>query len=296
MNYRRLLLVLGFSLAVLPAICRPAFAQVIPPTPDQLAKAAYVLQAKAEQMLSPTEWLFSDVKLLGWRISEVLPQHIIGWWTIAPPDARQWQVMVIFPPAPQQASLLKAGETFILLADENFHLLGVYPPDVIPEYASPAKTPDNFPSFDVRVWSARQLNQLTKNLYNALEAKDWEAFGGHRPGPDEVALTPRLLAEIKSKGGTKVFFQQIGLPRTNSLQTVPYYRFNLTTLTPESAEVRLFWSGRTQVSPRSPIGKSEANPAPYLPNSWMIKFIGLKNQPTKAPMVWQIDSITPESN
>jgi len=103
----------------------PAADIVVEPSFDQLSRAYWVTEAKVTQRLSDKEWLFRvDHQLFPQGPRAARPQAFVGWW-----EGRRLEgipVIVVIAPQPVNTSLLREGAPLLVLADRDFHLVGVY--------------------------------------------------------------------------------------------------------------------------------------------------------------------------
>ena len=247
------------AVLVLSLRCLSAPAAPLAPTADELSRASFVLQAPPALSLSATEWLFSDVRVLGtFGGGRALPRHIVGWWTVEPPDARTWQFAPDFPPAPKNETLLRAGRTVVLLADQDFHLLAVYPvgPD---QYLGGL----GMEQFEERVWDARRVRQIAEDFVKALATGNWEDA--------RACLAKSLRDELDSKESPKAYFEGKGLLQVAAVHPA----ITVASLESDSAEVWLT------------DGRAVAVPLP----KYVLRFTPT-GRPGKGPMRgWEIASI-----
>lgn len=220
--------VMALSLRCLAASAPPA------PTADELSRASFVLQAMPVLSLSATEWLFADVRELAtFGYGRELSRHVVGWWTVEPPEPWTPQAIREFPPAPKNATLIRPGRTVVLLADQDFHLLAVHP-----IYAEPGKYLSGLDGyqFEQRVDSARRIRQIAEDFVKALAASDWEAAGAW--------LAKSLRDELHSKQSPKAYFEEKGLLQVAAVHPAT----TVASLESDSAEVWLR-DGRAVAAP-----------------------------------------------
>jgi hypothetical protein len=178
-----------------------ALAQALVPNADELSRAPLVLLATAERQLKPSEWLFTGVRVVGQcGYDPVLPRNAVGWWSVRPLDAKGWQWTPYFPPAPQNAALLKAGGAFILLAEENYHLLAVYPCG----YGSSGPASGVGPcDIERRACYARRIRETVDGFFQALADADW--------GKAARAVSDRIREQLAASKSPGEFFTCSGL-------------------------------------------------------------------------------------
>jgi len=192
-------LAFGFvAVIALLSVSTCAAQEPLVPTVDELSRAPLVLRARAAENLSATEWLFTDVRVLGeCPPGAVLPRNILGWWTVKPDwaDPRKVSAPPYFPPPPKNDSLLKRGEVFLLLGEENFHLLAVYRSSPDPNACLPGIS---IGEVDRRVCSARHIRQTVDDFLHAL------AHGYWVNAADD--MTQSLQKQMRSSKSPKEFF------------------------------------------------------------------------------------------
>jgi len=232
-------ILLGF-LAVATSFSPYASAQAktLAPTADELSRAPLVLEARADSTLSSTEWLFHDARTFGtFGCGPPMPANFVGWWMIEPPDARMWACRPFFPPAPKNALLLKRGGIFVLLAEENFHLLAVYPAGSDRgRYLADMSVRE----FEELVCDSRRVREAVENLFRALLERQW-AWALQ-------LLADPLRRQAQSSKSTEEFFRSKGLTEVAGR----YMTLSITSLTTSSAQVRVTIP---EVQPQRPGGR-----------------------------------------
>jgi hypothetical protein len=189
-------------LALVALLLHPrASAQALVPSPDELSRAPLVLLARAERQLKPTEWLFTEVRVVGrCGYDPDLPWNAVGWWSVRPPDAGTWQAPVLFPPPPKNAGLLKSGQIFILLAEENYHLLAVYPC----RYGSSDPASGVGPcDIERRACYARRIRETVDGFFQAVADENWADAAR--------AVSDRIREQLAASKSPGEFFTCSGL-------------------------------------------------------------------------------------
>ena len=207
------------------------------PTLDELSWLfGFMFEAKAEQQLSATEWLFSEVHMLNdcTYCRDQMPEHVVGWWSLPPREVRQ----IVCPPAPEpkNTSLLKAGGRFLLIVGRDLHLRSVYPVS-----AEPGKYLGEWSfwgSLELAACAAPKIRKTAETLQQALMQKDW--------GAAEKSLAEPIRAELRAAGSPQMYFEKTGLLHLalpeKGLPPVPFH-IRVWSLGAKSAEV-LAWGDR----------------------------------------------------
>jgi len=171
-----------------------------PPTADELSRAAWVMEAVAERQLSDDQWLFSRAHHFAWRF-EGRPSWFVGWWHVFP-HRHDVAAAPMGRPKPVNAESLEKGKRFLLLADEDFHLLLVYP---VGDDNSNYVQGMNRLEFERHVWDASLARETVEWFLDALSK-----------GGSDLALARRYLSDTRQKeygarGGGDRYFRDMGV-------------------------------------------------------------------------------------
>lgn len=94
----------------------------------------------------------------------------MGWWNVAPEGSGHWPALFPLRPAPKNSATLREGKRFLVVADEEFHLLLVYPVEAeAGEYVRGMGEAE----FQDHVISLRTLYGTVRDFLMAVTNGDW---------------------------------------------------------------------------------------------------------------------------
>jgi hypothetical protein len=176
--------------------------KVVAPDDNLLAGAAYVMDATAVEQLAKRDWLFKGSPIFDWIGTAGRSPYFVGWWNIAPEGSEHWAARFPLRPAPRNSATLREGERFLVVADEELHLLSVYP--VGPE------ADEYVPGMDERefrehVISLRTLYGTVRDFLMAVTDADWTMA--------TWALCAPMRESMEARGDPEAYLTSLGVPR-----------------------------------------------------------------------------------
>jgi hypothetical protein len=217
-----LVVCLLLALGVAAARCDGAD-KLIAPDDNLLASAGYVMDATAVKQLAERDWLFKGSSIANWFGNVGRSPYFVGWWNTAPEGSEHWAAPFPLRPAPQNSASLAEDRRFLVLADEDFHLLLVYPVEpAAGEYVRGMSERE----FREHVTHLRTLYGTVREFLTAVTNADW-------PVVSSVLCAP-IRKTMEASADPDSYLARIGVPRIQSLCS---RTFDVTTLTDKKAEV-----------------------------------------------------------
>ena len=228
------------------------------PSADELSRAAWVVEALAERRLSEDQWLFSQGRHFAWGF-EGRPSCFVGWWRVFP-ETHGVAAVPMDRPSPVNAECLEDGKRFLVLAEEDFHLLLVYP---VGDSGGDYVQGMNRSEFERRVWDASLARETVEWFLDSLSE-----------GRSHLAVARRYLSDARqeeydARGEGEQYLRDMGVLDLRS----PWIEMEVQ-LAEEEARVRVFasLSGATGAEYQWRTGTFVLTPAPRImgPRSWAI--------------------------
>jgi hypothetical protein len=216
----------ALALGVLTARCDGA-EKLVAPDDNLLASATYVMDAAAVKQVAERDWLFKGYPMVGWIRGGRSP-YFVGWWNVAPEGSERWAVHFPVRPAPANAAALQEGKRYLVVADDEFHLLSVYPVD--PE-AGLSMRGMNEREFREHVVSVRMLHLAVSDFLTAVTNADWTTAAR--------SLCAPMREEMLASSDPDAHLAELGVPRirTTALTGGPRDTINVARIAEAEAQV-----------------------------------------------------------
>jgi len=178
--------------------------KLVAPDDNLLAGAAYVMDATAVEQLAERDWLFKGYPIFsfGWIGTAARSRYFVGWWNIAPEGSEHWAARFPLRPAPRNSATLGEGKRFLVVADDEFHLLSVYP--VEPEADQYVRGMSER-EFREHVISLRTLYGTVRDFLTAVTDADWSMA--------TWALCAPMRESMEASGDPEAYLVSLGVPR-----------------------------------------------------------------------------------
>jgi hypothetical protein len=176
--------------------------KLVTPDDNLLAGAAYVMDATAVKALAERDWLFKGSPIFDWIGIAGRSPYFVGWWNVAPEGSEGWAQPFPLRPAPRNSATLGEGKRFLVVADDEFHLLLVYP--VEPE------ADEYMPGMDERefrehVISLRTLYGTVRGFLMAVTDADCTIA--------RAALCAPMRESMDASSDPEAYLVSLGVPR-----------------------------------------------------------------------------------
>ncbi len=195
---------LAIALGVAAVGCDGA-EKLVAPDDNLLASASYVMDATAVKQLGERDWLFKGSPIHNWIGTAGRSPYFIGWWNIAPEGSEHWAAVFPLRPAPENSTTLTAGKRFLVVADEEFHLLLVYPTE--PEADHYLRGMEER-EFREHVVSLRTLYATVRDFLTAVTNADWPMA--------TRSVCASLRSSMETGGDPDAYLAGLGVPRIST--------------------------------------------------------------------------------
>jgi len=197
------------------------------PTADELSRASWVMEAKVAARLSDKEWLFREGYHLVSALLAPQPKSFVGWWEARRPNIDSPQLLIIAP-APRNAEALRLGQRFLITAERDFHLLGVYRVGFPRQNYVGDMTRA---TLEHRIFDARLVRGAATMWMKALSFGRWSDAATQY-------VTPSLRATIAAAPSPEMYFKQTGILDVAAYES-PGLSINVLSLEDRAAKVEV---------------------------------------------------------